>query len=856
MMSGKSGDFVKRVALGVVIALAVGTISRGAEALVGDVLDTVTIPPAAQCAGDSGTALAIVPGGKAGFPKIPILLVTSCVATTPSVQAKLFLLDPSTKNPATLVKTIDTTVTPVGGWKALTLRADKGDLLACASPNALYSIDFSPLNTVADGTATFIRNGPTIDTAVSTCAGIAWDSSDKTIYESSTGPSVLHFSETGTATPMSVPVSCPILDSVTGVSVAGTSLFVACAGATIGDEILQRDKVSGVFVRDIPTLSPSEIPFAPGNLAYDLVSFGSQFKDALWTKVAAQLVAVEIPGGTGGQVLGPPELLPAACPATYPTNADGSPKDTDGDGLLDCWEDGTLWSDGLPGISFNATWNRNPTSRDVTLCVETNGTAGFQPDECASLTQKDIFVEIDYMTFHRPDPVAVTNVVNAFANAPGPIRLHVQIDAEIPHNNATALVPCTPPPALLDSNFDTLKTQFFGTAAEHGIANKINAKSFAFHYGLFVHNQSGTGNTSSGCAEIGANDFIVSLGSWGVVNSHNVGTTDQQAGTLMHELGHNLGLRHGGGDNINCKPNYQSVMNYTLQFSNTITGRPLSYSRQLLGVPTTTPSGVVVTGLNEASLGEAAGVGGPTVVGGLVGGKVAFGPQAGIPAKAVVVTVPADGSINWNRDADSIDTVARDLNNLGILGCPALPGTFPTTNAEILEGFDDWAHIQFNFRASVDFAGGANSSVPEQAGDQEITLDQALALSRDVIDIKPNDPSNTLNRGSSQIVNVAIFSRRDDQGVTEFDARDLDRATITLRGTGGATWALPVRKDSFGNFLCKVQDVNGDGLPDIVCQFNFAKNTVSLGETKAVLEATTFDGQYNFHSSDSIKVVR
>src|SRR5207249_8343742 len=128
------------------------------------------------------------------------------------------------------------------------------------------------------------------------------------------------------------------------------------------------------------------------------------------------------------------------------------------------------------------------------------------------------------------------------------------------------------------------------------------------------------------------NDFIVSLGSWGVVNilgvNHNVGTTDQQAGTLMHELGHNLGLRHGGVDNINCKPNYQSVMNYTLQFSNTITGRPLDYSRQLLGVLITTPSGVV-TGLNEASLDETKGVGGSTVVGGLFGGKVAFGPQAG-----------------------------------------------------------------------------------------------------------------------------------------------------------------------------------------------------------------------------------
>ena len=28
----------------------------------------------------------------------------------------------------------------------------------------------------------------------------------------------------------------------------------------------------------------------------------------------------------------------------------------------------------------------------------------------------------------------------------------------------------------------------------------------------------------------------------------NVGTIPQQAGTFMHELGHNLNLGHGGGD--------------------------------------------------------------------------------------------------------------------------------------------------------------------------------------------------------------------------------------------------------------------------------------------------------------------
>ena len=30
----------------------------------------------------------------------------------------------------------------------------------------------------------------------------------------------------------------------------------------------------------------------------------------------------------------------------------------------------------------------------------------------------------------------------------------------------------------------------------------------------------------------------------------------------MHELGHTLGLQHGGADDVNLKPNYLSVMSY------------------------------------------------------------------------------------------------------------------------------------------------------------------------------------------------------------------------------------------------------------------------------------------------------
>lgn len=39
------------------------------------------------------------------------------------------------------------------------------------------------------------------------------------------------------------------------------------------------------------------------------------------------------------------------------------------------------------------------------------------------------------------------------------------------------------------------------------------------------------------------------------------------AGTLLHELGHTLGLKHGGVDMVSGKPNHPSIMSHALQFS-------------------------------------------------------------------------------------------------------------------------------------------------------------------------------------------------------------------------------------------------------------------------------------------------
>lgn len=88
-----------------------------------------------------------------------------------------------------------------------------------------------------------------------------------------------------------------------------------------------------------------------------------------------------------------------------------------------------------------------------------------------------------------------------------------------------------------------------------------------FHYLLMANSQlvDGSSGGPSGIAEIKGNDLIVTYG-----NTFNANPTTSQlnqiinfkAKTIMHELGHNLGLRHGGFEDLNYKPNYYSIMNY------------------------------------------------------------------------------------------------------------------------------------------------------------------------------------------------------------------------------------------------------------------------------------------------------
>lgn len=369
------------------------------------------------------------------------------------------------------------------------------------------------------------------------------------------------------------------------------------------------------------------------------------------------------------------------------TTGDGN-SDTDGDALCDDWE--------ANGIDYDG---------DGTVDLALNH-APFNADP----SKKDLFVEIDYMQGHREKPIggALNEVMAAFDRQK--INLHLMEDEEVPHFLQLAFV-------LVNSglrDFDDLKLGapydpcgtgdndgHFGTKAERGQANCaaiLGARRLVFRYAIFGH--SFELHPPSGVAEQGGNDLMLSLGGWTEDEIRKAGGSPNaeialqrfQAATLMHELGHTLNLRHGGKDDINCKPNYPSIMSYGLQTGAAIPVRVLDYSGQALHT------------LNEAGrLDEPAGLNGPP------NRKVLYSRKDG----SIRSVSTNQRNIDWDgidEDGDGIfnndRNAASDINNILSEGCSG--------EGEELVSHNDWAVLRYNFRESKYF-GNAVSRQPTNA---------------------------------------------------------------------------------------------------------------------------------------------
>ena len=105
---------------------------------------------------------------------------------------------------------------------------------------------------------------------------------------------------------------------------------------------------------------------------------------------------------------------------------------------------------------------------------------------------------------------------------------------------------------------------------------------------------SGTVTSISGYSDLGGADSAVTLGLWETAAGQDMSKrANVIAGTLFHEIGHTLGLTHGGlyYDSLpsyvptfeaNCKPNYQSSMNYLFQLDGVGPNAAVAFSNQTL----------------------------------------------------------------------------------------------------------------------------------------------------------------------------------------------------------------------------------------------------------------------------------
>lgn len=195
--------------------------------------------------------------------------------------------------------------------------------------------------------------------------------------------------------------------------------------------------------------------------------------------------------------------------------------------------------------------------------------------------RRDIFIEVDYMKSSdsgtTPRREALEKMRAAF-EARG-IALHFDAgnlyapgfdpaQFNLGGGNAAPFAPCIQLDTLGDPGGAREGCASFQTYKN---ANFDVRRRLAFHYALFAHSLNTDGSAGpSGIAEMNGNDLIITLGGYDLSAATDSGRNilvNLQAATLMHEFGHNLGLRHGGNEDVNYKPNHLSVMNYMYQFA-------------------------------------------------------------------------------------------------------------------------------------------------------------------------------------------------------------------------------------------------------------------------------------------------
>ncbi len=104
-----------------------------------------------------------------------------------------------------------------------------------------------------------------------------------------------------------------------------------------------------------------------------------------------------------------------------------------------------------------------------------------------------------------------------------------------------------------------------------------------------------------------------------------------------------------------------------------------------------------------------------------------------------------------------------------------------------------------------------------------------------LVDIKPGSDPNSINPQSRGVIPVAIL------GSASFDVADVDVSTLEF-GPAGAT---PLHPLAF-----HLEDVNGDGLNDLVTHYRTQETGIAFGDDLACITGATNGGSFLFGCDD------
>lgn len=333
-------------------------------------------------------------------------------------------------------------------------------------------------------------------------------------------------------------------------------------------------------------------------------------------------------------------------------------KDTDGDGLPDSWETNGVDTDGDGVIDLHLErMGADPNTPDIFVEV----------DWMVQPLEKFLWITTQEEISLAPSQEAMRIVYESFKEQG--INLHIDAGP-----NSIDFVTGKTWGDLSGGNEIAYESNFeLGSTYEHwnetALANFSEGRERVFRYCLFVNQYNG--GTSSGIANnIPGQYFIVANQQW-VRDTGDTGI----AGTFMHELGHTLGLSHGGFDHegnnnhTHYKPNYLSIMNYLFQTSGLVGDNDVDYANYTL------------PDLDENALSEQQGIDPNHVTAGTqLGTKLRNAGWFGLYDRTI--TEISGKSIDFNGWWGIEDgTVSEDLNDDG--------------NNEILTGTSDWEHIVY-----------------------------------------------------------------------------------------------------------------------------------------------------------------